>query len=92
VHDIEDAGHGTILSLATDLVASAFSIWNTANALVMELASIQGTFMWFHKQISTSLDRMTEVPVKEQAAAQRNQFVAFRLLEWIVEVLERSLP
>jgi hypothetical protein len=35
---------------------------------------------------------MTEVLVREQAAAQRDCFVSFRLLEQIVEVLERSSP
>jgi hypothetical protein len=38
------------------------------------------------------LDRMTEVLVKEQAAAQRDQFASFKLLERIVEALERSSP
>jgi hypothetical protein len=35
---------------------------------------------------------MTEVLVKEQAAAQRDRFASFKLLEWIVEALERSSP
>jgi hypothetical protein len=39
-----------------------------------------------------SLDRMTEVLVKEQAAAQRDRFASFKLLKWIVEALERSSP
>jgi hypothetical protein len=33
-----------------------------------------------------------EVLVKKQTAAQRNWFAAFRLLEQVVEALERSLP
>jgi hypothetical protein len=66
--------------------------WNMANALVTESASIWGTFIWFHKQITTSLDRMMEVLVKERVAAQRDCFVSFKLLEWIVEALERLLP
>jgi hypothetical protein len=33
-----------------------------------------------------------EVLVKEQVAAQRDRFVAFKLLEWIAEALERSSP
>jgi hypothetical protein len=33
---------------------------------------------------------MTEVLVKEQAAAQRDRFASFKLLEWIAEALERS--
>jgi hypothetical protein len=60
--------------------------------LVTESASIRGTFIWFHEQIVKSLDRMIEVLVKKQAAAQRDQFVSFRFLEQIVEVLERSSP
>jgi hypothetical protein len=68
VDDLEDAGDGAP-SPATDLAASVFAIWNAANVLVMESASIQGTFIWFHEQIVTSLDRMMEVLVKEQAAA-----------------------
>jgi hypothetical protein len=35
---------------------------------------------------------MTEVLVKEQAAAQRDRFASFKLLEWIAEALERSSP
>jgi hypothetical protein len=92
VDDLEDAGDGTIPSPVTDLAASAFAIWNVANALVTESASIRGTFVRFHEQIATSLDRMTEVLVREQAAAQRDRVVSFRLLEQIVEVLERLSP
>jgi hypothetical protein len=92
VDNLKDTGDGTIPSPATDLVASTFAIQNVANALVMELASIQGTFIWFHEQIATSLDRMTEVLVKEQSVAQRDRFASFRLLERIAEALERSSP
>jgi hypothetical protein len=35
---------------------------------------------------------MTEVLVKEQVAVQRDRFVSFKLLERIVEALERSSP
>jgi hypothetical protein len=35
---------------------------------------------------------MTEVLVKEQAAAQRDRFTSFKLLERIMEALERSSP
>jgi hypothetical protein len=35
---------------------------------------------------------MMEVLVRGQAVVQRDCFVSFRLLEWIAEVLERSLP
>jgi hypothetical protein len=45
VDDLEDAGDGTVPSPATDLAASAFAVRNTANALVTESASIQGTFI-----------------------------------------------
>jgi hypothetical protein len=58
VDDLEDAGDGSIPSPVTDLVVSAFAIWNMANALVTESASIQGTFIQFHEQIVTSLDSM----------------------------------
>jgi hypothetical protein len=92
VDDLEDAGDGTIPSPATDLAASAFAVQNTANVLVTESASIQGTFIRFHEQIATSLDRMTEVLVKEQPAAQRDWFTSFKLLERIAEALERSSP
>jgi hypothetical protein len=81
VDDLEDAGDGTVLSPATDLAVSAFAVWNMANVLVTQSASIQGTFMQFHKQIATSLDRMTEVLVKEQVVMQRDQFATFRLLK-----------
>jgi hypothetical protein len=40
VDDLEDTGDRTIPSPATDLAASAFAVWNTANALVTESASI----------------------------------------------------
>jgi hypothetical protein len=86
------AGDGTVLSLAMDLAASAFAICNVANMLVMESAFIWGTFMWFHEQIATSIDRMTEVLVKEQVVAQKDLFVSFNLLEKIAEALERSSP
>jgi hypothetical protein len=92
VDNLEDAGDGTAPSPATDLAASVFAMQNMANALVTESASIQGTFIWFHEQIVTSLNRMMEVLVREQAAAQRDRFASFRLLEWIAEALERSLP
>jgi hypothetical protein len=35
---------------------------------------------------------MMEVLVKEQAAVQKDWFTFFKLLKWITEVLERSLP
>jgi hypothetical protein len=92
VDSLEDAGDGTVPSLATDLAASTFAIQNVANVLVTESASIRGTFIWFHEQITTSLDRMTEVLVKEQVAVQRDRFMSFKLLERIVEALERSSP
>jgi hypothetical protein len=38
--NLEDSGDGTIPSPAMDLVASAFPMQNTANALVTESASI----------------------------------------------------
>jgi hypothetical protein len=63
-----------------------------ANTFVTESASIQGTFMQFHEKIAASLDRMTEVLMKEQAAAQREHFAALVLLEQVTEVLERLLP
>jgi hypothetical protein len=63
VDDLEDSGDEAP-SPATDLAASTFAIRNAANALVMESASIRGTFIWFHEHIATSLDRMMEVPVK----------------------------
>jgi hypothetical protein len=90
--DLEDADDGAVPSPATDLAASAFAIRNAANALVTESASIRGTFIRFHEQIATSLDRMTEVLVKEQAAAQRDRFASFKLLERIAEALERLSP
>jgi hypothetical protein len=92
VDDFEDDGDGTIPSPATDLAASAFAVRNAANALVTESASIRGTFIRFHEHIATRLDRMMEVLVKEQAAAQRDRFASFRLLERIAEALERSSP
>jgi hypothetical protein len=92
VDDLKDAGDGATPSPAMDLVASAFAVQNAANALVTESASIWGTFIWFHEKIVTSLDRMMEVLVKEQVAAQRDHFVSFRLLEQITEALERMSP
>jgi hypothetical protein len=91
VDDLKDADDGAP-SPATDLAASAFAVRNVANALVTESASIQGTFIHFHEQIATSLDRMTEVLVKEQVAVQRDRFASFKLLERIAEALERSSP
>jgi hypothetical protein len=92
VDDLEDVGDRTVPSPATDLAASAFAIQNVANVLVMESVSIRGNFIRFHEQIAMGLDRMTEVLVKEQVAAQRDRFVSFKLLERIAEALERSLP
>jgi flagellar biosynthesis GTPase FlhF len=92
VDDFEDDGDGTVPSPAMDLAASAFAIRNAANALVTESASIRGTFIRFHEHIAMSLDRMTEVLVKEQVAAQRDRFASFKLLERIAEALERSSP
>jgi hypothetical protein len=40
VADLEDTGDGTAPSPAMNLVASMFAMWNMANALVMESASI----------------------------------------------------
>jgi hypothetical protein len=91
VDDLEDAGDKAP-SPAMDLAASAFAVRNVANALVTESASIWGTFIRFHEQITTSLDRMMEVLVKEQAAAQKDCFASFKLLERIAEALERSSP
>jgi hypothetical protein len=91
VDDLEDAGNEAP-SPAMDLAASAFAMRNAANALVTESASIRGTFIRFHEQITTSLDRMMEVLVKEQVVAQRDRFMSFKLLEWIAEALERSSP
>jgi hypothetical protein len=87
--DLEDSGDEAP-SPVTDLAASAFAVRNAANALVTESASIRGTFIRFHEHIATSLDRMTEVLVKEQVAAQRDRFAAFKLLERIAEALERT--
>jgi hypothetical protein len=89
VDDLEDSGDEAP-SPVTDLAASAFAVRNAANALVTESASIRGTFIWFHEHIATSLDRMTETLVKEQAAAQRDRFVSFKLLERIAEVLDQA--
>jgi hypothetical protein len=83
VDDLKDAGNGTIPSPVMDLAASTFAIRNVANALVTESASIRGTFIRFHEHITMSLDRMTEVLVKEQVAAQRDRFASFKLLEQI---------
>jgi hypothetical protein len=91
VDDLEDSGDEAP-SPAMDLAASAFAVRNAANALVTESASIRGTFIWFHEHIAMSLDRMTEVLVKEQAAAQRDRFASFKLLERIAEALERLSP
>jgi hypothetical protein len=92
VDDLEDAGNGTAPSPVMDLVASVFAIQNTANVPVTESVSIWETFVWFHEQIVTSLDRLTEVLVKEQVVAQRDRFTSFWLLKWITEALERSSP
>jgi hypothetical protein len=78
--------------LAIDIASLAFTLWNVANALVTELASIRGTFIWFHEQISGSIDRMAQVLMKEQVVVQQDRFAAFKLLEWIAEALERSSP
>jgi hypothetical protein len=40
VDGLEDVGDGTIPSPVMDFVASAFAMWNMANALVTESASI----------------------------------------------------
>jgi hypothetical protein len=65
VDDLKDASDRTIPSPAMDLAASEFAIRNMADALVTESASIRGTFIQFHEHIAMSLDRMTEVLVKE---------------------------
>jgi hypothetical protein len=92
VDDLEDAGDRAAPSPATDLAASVFAVRNAANALVTESASIRGTSIRFHEQIMAGLDRMTEMLVKEQAAAQRDWFASFKLLKQIAEALERLSP
>lgn len=67
VDNIEDTGDRSLPSPVMEITSLVFSLWNTANALFTESASIRETFVWFHKQIVVSLDRMTEVLVKEQA-------------------------
>jgi hypothetical protein len=92
VDNLKGTSNGTVPSPVTDPAAPTLTIRNVANVLVTESASIQETFIWFYKQIMTSLDRMTEVLVKEQVAAQRDRFASFKLLKWISEMLERSSP
>jgi hypothetical protein len=58
--------------------------------LVTELAAIWATFIQFQDTLAGSLDRQTEFLVKEQAEVQEDCHASFKLLERIVETLERS--
>jgi hypothetical protein len=80
VDDLEDSGDKA-LSPSTDLAASAFAIWNVANALVMEFAAVQATFIQFQDILAGSLDRLTEFLVKEQAEAREDHHAVLDLLQ-----------
>jgi hypothetical protein len=79
-------------SLVADIASSFFALWNAANALVTESAAFWATFIQFQDTLTGSLDRLMGFLVKEQAEVRENHQVSFRLLEWIAEMLERSLP
>jgi hypothetical protein len=89
--DLEDAGDEAP-SLATDIASLSFALRNMANALVTESAAVQATFIQFQDTLAGSLDRLTGFLVKEQAEAQEDRHVSFKLLERIAETLERSSP
>jgi hypothetical protein len=87
VDDLEDSGDEA-LSLATDLAASVFAIWNMANALVMESVAIQATFIQFQDTLAGSLDRLMEFLVKEQAEAWEDCHAVLDLLQRLVRAVE----
>jgi hypothetical protein len=91
VDDVEDAGDEAP-SLAVDIVSSSFALQNAANVLVTESAAVWATFIQFQDTLAGSLDRLTGFLVKEQAEAQENHQASFRLLERIMETVERSSP
>jgi hypothetical protein len=91
VDDVEDAGDEAP-SPPADIASASFALRNAANALVIESAAVRATFIQFQDTLAESLDRLTVFMVKEQAEAQEDHQAAFRLLEWIVETLERSSP
>jgi hypothetical protein len=85
VDNIEDAGDETLPSPVVELALLAPTLRNAANVLVIELASIWETFVWFYEHVVVSLDKMMEVLVKEQVTVQRDHFAAFKLLEQVME-------
>jgi hypothetical protein len=91
VDNVEDAGDEAP-SPAADIVSSSFALRNAANVLVTESAAIQATFIQFQDTLAGSLDRLTAFMVKEQAEVWEDRQASFRLLEWIMEMLERSSP
>jgi hypothetical protein len=91
VDELEDAGDEAPSPVA-DIVSSSFALWNAANVLVTESAAVWATFIQFQDTLVGSLNRLTGFLVKEQAEAWEDCQVSFRLLEWITETLERSLP
>jgi hypothetical protein len=91
VDDVEDAGDEAPSPMA-DIASVSFALRNAANALVIESAAVRATFIQFQDTLAESLDRLTAFMVKEQAEAWEDRQVAFRLLERIVETLERLSP
>jgi hypothetical protein len=91
VDNIEDAGNEAP-SLAADIASASFALQNAANVLVIESAAVQATFIQFQDTLAESLDKLTVFMVKEQAEAWEDRQAAFRLLERIMETLERSSP
>jgi hypothetical protein len=88
VDDDEEVASGSLPSPAADLMLSSFILRNTANALVMELATLRTMFIHFHDKISGSLDKLTEFLVKEQAEAREDRHAVLGLLQRLIVVAE----
>jgi hypothetical protein len=91
VDDIEDTGDKAP-SPAVDIASLSFALRNAANTLVTESAAVRAMFIQFQDTLAGSLDRLMVFMVKKQAEAWEDRQVSFRLLEQIVEMLERSSP
>jgi hypothetical protein len=84
----EEVAGGFLPSPAADITALSFVLRNMANALVMESAAVQATFIQFQDILAGSLDRPTEFLVKEQAEVREDCHMALGLLQLLVWVAE----
>jgi hypothetical protein len=88
VDEDEEVAGGTLPSPAADITASSFALRNAANALVTESAAIRATFVRFHEKIAGSIDRLTDVLMREQAETWEDRHSALSMLERLIWAAE----